>query len=81
MVLKYITKGGAELSAYTYSKLKGRIAERYGTRKNFAKALNLSETAISLKLNNKTFFSQEDIEKWSGLLGISVEEYGEYFFA
>lgn len=66
---------------YKYNKLKGRITEKFGTRSNFAKALNLSENSLSLKLNCKTGFSQEDIDKWAELLDITIEEYGLYFFA
>jgi hypothetical protein len=32
-------------------------------------------------MNGISGFSQKDIEKWAGLLGIPVEEYGIYFFA
>lgn len=66
---------------YRYNKLKGRITEKFGTRGNFAKAIGLSENSLSLKLNCKTGFSQEDMEKWANVLDISIEEYGLYFFA
>lgn len=66
---------------YSYSKLKGRITERYGTQVNFAKKLGISKNSMSKKLTGKTEFSQSDIEKWSELLGIGKGEYEEYFFA
>ena len=50
---------------YKYRKLIGRIVEVYGTRKEFAKVIGISENSLSLKLNGKTGFSQEDINKWS----------------
>lgn len=65
---------------YTYSKLKGRIIELYGTQRAFAKKLGISQNSLSKKLTCKTEFSQKDIIKWSALLGISKDEYGEYFF-
>ncbi len=65
---------------YTYSKLKGRIIELYGTQRNFAKKLGISQNSLSKKLTCKTEFSQKDIIKWSNLLGINKDEYGEYFF-
>lgn len=65
---------------YEYRKLKGRIIEVYGTRKAFAKALDLSENSLSLKLTGKTNISQEDIELWSKLLGIDPDEYGSFYF-
>ncbi len=65
---------------YTYSKLKGRIIELYGTQRNFAKKLGISQNSLSKKLTCKMEFSQKDIIKWSNLLGINKDEYGEYFF-
>lgn len=69
-----------ENMTYTYSKLKGRIIELYGTQRNFAKKLGISQNSLSKKLTCKTEFSQKDIIKWSNLLGINKDEYGEYFF-
>lgn len=66
--------------SYTYNKLIGRIIEKFGTRKKFAEAIHMSENSLSLKLNNKTGFSQEDIDLWAQLLDIDVAEYGSYFF-
>ena len=65
---------------YHYRKLIGRIVELYGTRKAFAEALGLSENSLSLKLNGKTGFSQDDIIEWSKLLNISQDEYGSFYF-
>lgn len=65
---------------YQYNRLKGKIIEKYGTRKAFAKAVGISENSLSLKLNGKTGFSQEDIEKWSSLLDISLDEYPSFYF-
>lgn len=65
---------------YTYRRLIGRIIEKYGTRKAFAQALGISENSMSLKLNNKTGFSSEDMSRWGELLDIDVSEFGSYFF-
>lgn len=65
---------------YTYRRLIGRIIEKYGTRKAFAQALGISENSMSLKLNNKTGFSREDMSRWGELLDIDVSEFGSYFF-
>lgn len=65
---------------YEYKKLRLRIIEKYDLNSNFAKALGVSEVSVSKKLNCRTGFSQKDIEKWSGLLSISKDEYPEYFF-
>ena len=53
---------------YDYSKLRGRIIEKLGTIKNYAKAINLSETSISNKLSNRIAFSQDEIN-------ISIQEH------
>ena len=63
-----------------YSKLEGRIVERFGNRKNFAAALGISANSMSRKLRGKQAFSQKDILKSAELLGIAVDELGEYFF-
>lgn len=68
------------ITQYEYRKLIGRIVEKYGTRKEFAKVLGISENSMSLKLNGKTGFSREDIVRWGELLDIDVNEFGAYFF-
>lgn len=65
---------------YDYSKLRGRIVEKYGTLSAFAEALGTSLVVVSNKMNNKAGFTRTDIEKWSGLLDISGMEYDAYFF-
>lgn len=66
---------------YKYKKLRGRIIEKFGTLSRFAKAIGISETALSKKMQCKTGISQSDICLWSKLLDIKPEEYGSYFFA
>lgn len=65
---------------YTYNKLRGRIIEMYGSQDKFADKLGQSKNAVSKKMNCKTGFSQADIVKWSLLLNVRADEYGEYFF-
>lgn len=66
--------------AFNYNKLRGRIIEKYGTQGRFAKAMGVSERTLSLKLNNKIFFSQDEITKISELLNIVSDEIQVYFF-
>lgn len=66
--------------AFDYSRLKGKIVEKYGTQANFAKALGVTEPVLSLKMNNKTKFNSDDIIKMANLLEISPNEIGVYFF-
>jgi hypothetical protein len=65
---------------YDYSKLRGRITEKYGTISAFADAQESSLTNISNKLNEKTDISRDDIMRWSRMLDIPSSEYGLYFF-
>lgn len=65
---------------YDYSKLKGRIVEMFGTRTVFAKKLEISEGALSLRLSGKMSFSQPEIEKAAEILNLTKEEIGLYFF-
>lgn len=66
---------------YDYSKLNGKIREVYGKCAAFAVAMDLSERSLSLKLNNKVGWKQQEIDLACELLGISACEIGIYFFA
>lgn len=65
---------------YIYNKLLGRITEKMSTNKNLAKELGISERTLSLKLNNKIDFKQNEIDKICELLDIPDEEITSYFF-
>lgn len=66
--------------AFDYSRLKGRIVEKYGSQLNFSKAYGVSENTLSLKLNNKVRFTSDDIIKIADLLEIDKNDVGLYFF-
>ncbi len=66
--------------AYNYSKLQGRIVEICNNQSNFADRMGLSKRTISLKLNNKLKFKQDEILKACEILKIKNEEIVEYFF-
>jgi transcriptional regulator with XRE-family HTH domain len=66
--------------SFNYSKLRGKIIEKFGTQGNFAKVLGVSERTLSLKLNNKLFFSQDELAKISELLNIDSDKIQIYFF-
>ena len=66
--------------AFDYSKLKGRIIEKFGTQTNFVKKFGVSENTFSLKMNNKLRFSTDDIIKISDMLEIDGDDIGAYFF-
>lgn len=65
----------------SYAKLKGKITEVFGTRRAFAEAMGKDTSTISGKLNNRTPWTHEEIEKACFLLAIPIEEVYLYFFA
>ncbi len=67
--------------AYDYSKLLGRIVEKFGTQSKFSGAFGLSERSLSLKLNGQRAFKQPEITKACALLEINEADIPAYFFA
>ena len=65
---------------FDYSKLRGRVVEKFETLTNFANAMNLSEKSISSKINNKTYWKNNEISKACELLDIPDKEVNQYFF-
>lgn len=65
---------------FDYSKLNGRVIEIFGKQCEFAKAMNLSERTISLKLNNQRFWKNNEITRACTLLKIPENEVNLYFF-
>ena len=63
-----------------YSKLKGRIVEKFGSQGRFAKYLGITEQTVTAKLNGRSRFTQEDIIAWCNALDIEAGDVGDYFF-
>lgn len=66
---------------FDYRKLRGKIRERYGTERDFAKALGVSPATLSAKLNNKLYFTQKDMRTICNMLDLSISDIPAYFFA
>lgn len=64
----------------SYAKLRGRIREIFGTNQKFSDAIEIDASSISAKLNNKSPWKREEIEKACQLLEIPIEQVHEYFF-
>lgn len=62
-------------------RLTGRIVEKFGTQREFAKAVGLPASTVSNKLTGKTKISEEDICLWSSadLLDIPTDQIGAFF--
>lgn len=67
--------------AYDYSKLRGKIIEKYRSQSIFAKRIGWSERTLSLKLNGKVHFTQMDIETFIEALGLDRNDIQSYFFS
>lgn len=67
---------------FDYSKLTGRIIEKFGTRRAFADVICISENAMSQKLSGKMAITTDDIKKWClpEYLDIHCDKIGAYFF-
>ena len=65
---------------FNYSKLRGRITEVCGSQKAFAKALNISDSTLTSKMKNYTYFTQKEILQAIEILRIPNEEVNLYFF-
>ena len=65
---------------FDYSKLRGRIVEKYGTNKKFCVAMHISNSTLSNKLSGVSTFSQPDILKAMNVLDIEPETVASYFF-
>ena len=65
---------------FDYSKLRGRIVEKFGTQQAFAKALGVSARTLSLKMNNRIPFGQDEIDRIITLLQDTPQNIKAYFF-
>ena len=75
---QHLQKGG--FMKYNFQRLKGRIKDFYPKQEDFAKELNISDTALNNKLNNRSKFSFDEIYKVIELLHIAPEDISTIFF-
>lgn len=62
-------------------KLKARIMELGLIQKDVAKALNISASTVSQKINNVRPMYLKEADILADLLKINTTEFGEYFFS
>ena len=55
---------------FNYGLLKEKIRDEYGSCKKFAATIGIDNSMLSLKLNNKSLWTGEQIYKAAKLLGI-----------
>lgn len=68
------------MKTFDFSKLRGRIREKFGTEAAFGCAMKLSHNSLSKKLNGKVSFVQDEIDRAIVLLEIPDAEISAYFF-
>ena len=64
----------------SYSKLRGKIREVFGTQEAFAMAMVMNKATLSAKLNGKVDWTKAEMEKACSLLGIPLADMHYYFF-
>lgn len=64
---------------YDYDKLRKKFKELGIKEKEVAKELGISKSTLSLKLNNRGIFSQDEILKILVMINLSDSETKEYF--
>ena len=66
---------------FEFNKLRGRIREKFATEQNFAKVLNMNRACLSSRLNRRTHWKLNEIQRIVKLLDIKPEEIPSYFFS
>lgn len=66
--------------SYNYSKLRGKIIEKFGTLGEFSKAMGWSERTNGLKLSGRVEWKQNEIMTATRLLDVKSEDIDIYFF-
>ena len=65
---------------FNYSKLRGKIIEICGNVGQFATLMKWSVVTVSRKLNNKVYWTQDEILKAVDVLNLKNSDIPEYFF-
>lgn len=71
---------GQQNIVFDYSKLRGRIREKFGSYEELGPNISFTTVTLSRKLNNKGYFGSNEIIELAKVLDIEVEEVTEYFF-
>ena len=69
-----------ESPKFNFSKLRGRIVEKFGAQSAFAEKMGMSEGTLSFKLSNKSYFTAEEMFRACNLLEIGLNDVKDYFF-
>ena len=61
-------------------KIKGKMVEKQITQRDVAEKLEIAQSTLNLKINNRRPMNLSEAEKICELLNISANEFGECFF-
>ena len=78
--MENFTKGGITME-WEDCKLRRRIRQKFCTEKNFAEAIGMNKSTLSLRLNKKISWKVDEIQRIIKFLEISTEEIPSYFFS
>lgn len=65
---------------FDYSRLLGKIKEKFGTQQAFAWLLGIGRVSLNQRLKGKMEFTQKEISISMRLLGLSEADIVRYFF-
>lgn len=65
---------------YDFSRLRGRIREKFGSESAFSESVGFSRTTLSAKLNGKVDWDCSDVVRACDLLDVPISQAHEYFF-
>lgn len=66
---------------YNYSRLLGRMREFGYTQEKLASAIGREKSSLNAKINGKSAFTTNEIDRICRVLDISNGDIGDYFFA
>lgn len=65
---------------FDYSKLRGKIREKFGSYEKLEPNISFTTVTLSRKLNSKGYFGSDEIMELVKVLNIEEKEVNEYFF-
>ena len=63
-----------------FAKLRGRIKEVFNFQNVFAEKMGMCNSTLSEKMNRKTSWTVDEVERACSLLGIQLSDAADYFF-
>lgn len=68
-----------EALKFNYSRLKGRIVEKFGSQALFIDKISMAEVTFIKKIKNG-YFNQKEIDEIINVLDLTVDDIPYYFF-